>query len=66
MPADRVNYYVSKYEQFFNDEIKKGKSISEIINDIGDPALIARSLIDADRISGKSNSSTNTSSNYSL
>ncbi|MDL2301432.1 DUF1700 domain-containing protein [Lachnospiraceae bacterium OttesenSCG-928-D06] len=45
MVMEHVNYY----ENYINSEIQKGKSESEVMNGLGDPRLIARTIVDANK-----------------
>lgn len=52
---EEVEKQLLYYRNYILNEKIKGKSEKDIINDLGDPVLIARSIIDADKI-GKSGS----------
>ncbi len=41
--SENVNYY----KQYITDEVAKGKSEKEVIDELGDPWAIARTIIDA-------------------
>ena len=41
--SDSLTYY----RQYFEDEIRNGKSEEDVIRELGSPRLIARSIIDA-------------------
>lgn len=41
-----VNENVSYYENYIDAEIKKGRSEKEVLKELGDPRLIARTIID--------------------
>ena len=41
-----VQENVTYYNQYMNDEIKSGKSEAEVIDMLGDPWIIARTIID--------------------
>lgn len=51
--AEELQSNLDYYRRYFEQERLRGKSDDEIIGDLGDPRLIARSIIDADRITGK-------------
>lgn len=47
---ENVNYY----DQYIRDEVSSGKSEEEVIRDLGDPWVIARTIIDARENAGAS------------
>lgn len=52
---DNLNFY----SQYISDEIKKGRSEQEVVDELGDPWMIARTIIDSQDIqSGNENSGT--------
>lgn len=56
-----LNYY----ESYINDQIRNGKSETEVLNELGSPRLIARSIIDAaGNTDGFAQSDTYTSDTY--
>ena len=47
---DNINYY----EQYFNEQERSGRSVEEILEELGNPRLIARTIIDtSDRTTGE-------------
>lgn len=50
MVADNVRYY----QDYIESEIRKGKSEEEVISDLGDPRLLAKSIIEANKRTGES------------
>ncbi len=46
--SENVNYY----KQYITDEVAKGKSEKEVIDELGDPWAIARTIIDAQENQG--------------
>jgi len=44
---DNITYY----DQYFNEQINMGKTESEIVQELGKPALLAKSIIDASEVS---------------
>ena len=50
--SDSLTYY----RQYFEDEIRNGKSEEDVIRELGSPRLIARSIIDAHGNEGAANS----------
>lgn len=42
-----VQQNIDYYENYINEQIRNGKSEAEVLNELGSPRLIARSIIDA-------------------
>lgn len=56
---------LSYYRQYFEDEMRNGKSEEKVIEELGSPRLIARSIIDAHGTEENSNGSySQTDNNY--
>ncbi len=56
--SGRVNYQivnenVAYYEMYIDTEIKKGRSEKEVLSELGDPRLLARTIIDTAQESDK-------------
>jgi len=49
LPERLVSENLTKYEEYFDEQLKTGRSPSEISEELGDPKLIARSCIDAEK-----------------
>ena len=49
VPASVVEDYVRYYEAYISQEIASGKSEREVMESLGDPRLIARTIIDTQR-----------------
>ena len=47
LPERMVRENVEYYDRYIKDEVKNGRSESEVLEDLGSPQLIARSVIDA-------------------
>lgn len=47
-----VNENVAYYENYIDTEIKKGRSEKEVLEELGDPRLIARTIIDTTQETG--------------
>lgn len=47
--ADNIRYY----QDYIESEIRKGKSEEEVIESLGDPRLLAKSIIEANKHSGE-------------
>ncbi len=45
IPASKVEETASYYQDYINTEIRKGKSEEEVLASLGDPRLIARTII---------------------
>lgn len=43
---------IEYYENYINDEINKGRNENDVINELGDPKLIAKTIIDLDDNAG--------------
>lgn len=48
----QIQSHLQYYSQYITDEVRKGRSEEEVIASLGDPRLIARTLIDASEASG--------------
>ena len=48
--AENVRYY----EEYIDSEIRKGKSETEVLGTLGDPRLLAKSIIEANKQAGAS------------
>ena len=51
LPIDKVNENINYYDQYITLNISKGKSDDEIFNELGEPRLIAKTIIDTYKIS---------------
>lgn len=51
--SNRVEEHVRFYEDYMNVEIRKGKSEEEVLAALGDPRLIARTIVETDTRSGQ-------------
>lgn len=49
--ANIVEDTISYYRNYINDALNDGKTIDEVLNDLGDPSLIARSVVTANKAS---------------
>lgn len=50
--TEKINDNISYYSSYIEDEIKSGKSEREVLEGLGDPRLIAKTIIATDGISG--------------
>lgn len=47
LPEPLVRSNLDYYSDYIDNEVGKGRGLSEVLSDLGDPRLIARSIIDA-------------------
>jgi len=52
MPSDRASAHVRYYQTYIEEEAQKGRGEDEIFQTLGDPRLIAKTLIDTEAESG--------------
>ena len=52
LPAGQVTEHVRYYSDYINSEIYKGKTEEEVLAQLGEPRLLARSIIDANKRAG--------------
>lgn len=43
----RIQENMNYYEDYINEQIRNGKNEQDVLNELGSPRLIARSIIDA-------------------
>ena len=48
MPEGKAAAHVRYYEDYFAEQMRKGRSEAEILGELGDPRLIARTILDTD------------------
>ena len=48
MPEGRVAAHVQYYRNYIEDEQQKGRTETEVLSELGDPRLIARTLLDTE------------------
>lgn len=53
LPPDRVKYYVEYYKKYIEDEVRNGRKQKDVIEELGHPNMIAKSVIEAERMSGE-------------
>lgn len=61
LSSREVEYHINYYKKYIEDEIATGKSQEEIIEMLGDPVMIAKTIIDA---SGNNNQFHNSNMDY--
>lgn len=68
VPRQVIEENIQYYDDYITGELKKGKSLSQILEELGDPRLIAKSIIDAngggDEMSGVYEDSDGAGSGY--
>ena len=65
MPEGNVAAHVQYYRNYIEDEQQKGRTETDILNELGDPRLIARTLLDTEARSGNPQTGSTYSSTYS-
>ncbi len=48
MQEGKSEAHIRYYEDYIQSQVRKGRSESEVLNELGDPRLIARTLIEAE------------------
>lgn len=48
MPEGSIAAHVQYYRNYIEDAVTQGRTEAEVLNELGDPRLIARTLLDAD------------------
>lgn len=51
LPSDKVNENINYYDDYINQSMAKGKSLDDIFNELGEPRLIAKTIIDTYKLS---------------
>lgn len=65
VPAGVVTENLNFYEDYINTEIRKGKSEEEVLNSLGDPRLIARTIVETKGSGSEQTSDFREGGNYS-
>ena len=65
MPEGNVAAHVQYYRNYIEDEQRKDRTETDILNELGDPRLIARTLLDTEVGSGNSQTGSTYSASYS-
>ena len=65
VPAGVVTENLNFYEDYINTEIRKGKSEEEVLNALGDPRLIARTIVETKGSGSEQTSDFREGGNYS-
>lgn len=53
IPDGRASGHVRYYRNYIEEQIGKGRSEEEVLNELGDPRLIARTILDTDPEAGQ-------------
>ena len=64
MPEGSVAAHVQYYRNYIEDEQQKGHTETDILNDLGDPRLIARTLLDTEVGAGNPQNGSTYSATY--
>ena len=54
MGSAQIEEHARYYEEYMNAQIRKGKTEEEVLAELGNPRLIARSILDAKGVDGES------------
>ena len=52
LDSSKIDAHARYYEEYINAEVRNGKSEKEVLEMLGNPRLIARSILDAEGVSG--------------
>ena len=52
LPPEKVKYYTDYYKQYIDEEVRNGRKQQDVIDELGHPNMIAKSVIEAERMSG--------------
>ena len=50
IPSNEISQHITYYNHFINQKILQGKPEEDVINELGDPRLIAKTLIDTEDV----------------
>ena len=64
MPEGAIAAHIQYYRDYIEDEQRKGRTEEDILNELGDPRLIARTLLDTEVGSGNPQTSNAYSTTY--
>lgn len=56
VPSNEIYSNLHYYDEYIDREVASGKSVEEVMDLLGDPRLIAKTIIDADEVSVRGNS----------
>ena len=54
LPAHKVQSHIDYYTSYINKEISSGRAEADVMEELGDPRLIAKTIIDSENNSGSS------------
>lgn len=52
LPPEKVKYYTDYYKQYIDEEVRNGRKQQDVIDELGHPNMIAKSVIEAEKMSG--------------
>ena len=64
VPPEIISENLTYYESYISDEMRRGRTETEVLEELGDPRLIARTIIDAAGGSGRRASSRSSRQDY--
>lgn len=50
IPSNEISQHITYYNHFINQKVLQGKPEEDVINELGDPRLIAKTLIDTEDV----------------
>lgn len=65
LSREEVDNNIEYYDNYFREQKRNGKTEEEIISELGNPRLIAKTIIDTSHIDNRTYSYSNDSANYS-
>ena len=52
LPPEKVKYYTDYYRKYIDEEVRNGRKQQDVIDELGHPNMIAKSVIEAEKMSG--------------
>lgn len=52
LPAAEVSQHVDYYRSYIDGEVGRGRSEADVLNELGDPRIVGKSVIDSAKFSG--------------
>lgn len=53
LSVEQANYHVGYYREYIEEEVRKGRKEEEVLDELGDPWLVAKNLIEVPREEGE-------------
>lgn len=50
MSSEKVKYYVSYYNSYIEEQVQSGRKMKDVMDELGDPFLIAKSIIESEKM----------------